>query len=113
MEYKPGSAGMVWVVGPCRASDDESVLWLGDGAGEVSIFWTLLIVVCFCNREDPAKLIFESVDGLGGDHAIEVCQFVMEGDQHVIGCIFFRRMPFLSRFPCCQSILVVKWLARE
>ncbi len=32
---------------PRRVSDDEPVLWLGDDAGEVSIFLSLLIVVCF------------------------------------------------------------------
>ncbi len=76
-------------MGPCCISDDEPVFWLGDGAGKVSILLTLLIVVCFCNREDPAKLIFKSVNGLRGNHAVEACQFVSEGDQHVVGCIVF------------------------
>ncbi len=65
---------------PRRVSNDKPVLWLGDGAGKVSIFLTLLVVVHFCNHEDPAKLIFESVNGLQDDHAIEACQFVAEGD---------------------------------
>jgi hypothetical protein len=87
-------------VDPCRASNDESLLWLGDGADEVSIFLTLLIVECFCNREDPAELIFESVDSLRVDHAIEACQFVAEGDQ-LIGCITFGGCHF------CTASLVV------
>jgi hypothetical protein len=76
-------------VDPCRISDDKPVLWLGDGAGKVSIFLTLLVVVCFCDHEDPAKPIFESVDGLRGDHAIEASQFVAEGEQCVVGHIAF------------------------
>ncbi len=83
-------------MGPRRVSNDEPVFWLGDGAGKVSILLTLLIVVCFCNPEDPAKLIFESVDGLRGDHTIEACQFVAEGDQRVIGCIVFEGCHFCS-----------------
>jgi hypothetical protein len=90
-------------VGPCCASDDEPVLLLRDGAGKVSlsICLALLIVVCFCDREDPAKLIFESADGLRGDHAIEACQFVTEGDQHVVGLIVFGGCHF------CPASLVV------
>ncbi len=76
-------------VDPRRVSDDKPVLWLGDGAGKVSIFLTLLIVVHFSDREDHAKLIFESVDGLRSDHALEACQFVAEGDQRDVGCIAF------------------------
>ena len=67
-------------VDPRRVSDDKPVLWLGDGAGKVSIFLTLLVVVCFCNREDPTELIFKSVDSLRGDRAIEAFQFFGEGD---------------------------------
>jgi hypothetical protein len=53
----------------------------------VSILLTLLVVVCFCDHEDPTELIFESVDSLWGDHTVEACQFVAEGDQRVVGCI--------------------------
>ncbi len=41
-------------MGPRRISNDEPVFWLGDGAGEVSILLSLLVVVYFCDREDPA-----------------------------------------------------------
>jgi hypothetical protein len=88
-------------VGPRCVFNDKPVLWLGDGAGKVSILLTLLIVVCFCNREDPAELIFESVDSLQGDHAIEACQFVAEVDQRVIGRIVFGGCHF------CPTSLVV------
>ncbi len=53
-------------------------------------------MVCFYNREDPAKLIFESINGLRGDHAVEACQFVMEGDQCVVGRIAFGGCRFLT-----------------
>jgi hypothetical protein len=39
--------------------------------------------------EQNTKLIFESVNGLWGDHAIEACQFVAGGDQHVVVHIAF------------------------
>ncbi len=63
---------------PCTLSDIPT-----------SIFFTLLVVVCFCNREDPAKLIFESVNGLRDDRAVKACQFVAEGDLCVVECIAF------------------------
>ncbi len=96
---------------PCRVSNEKPVLWLGDGAGKVSILLTLLIVVYFCNCEDPTKLIFESVDGLRGDHTIKACQFVAEGDQHVIGCITSGGCHFLTAsfvvgaFWSCKGLL--------
>ncbi len=74
---------------PRRVSNDKPVFWLGDGVGKMSIFLTLLVVVCLCDCEDPAKLIFKSVNSLQGDHAIEACQFVAEGDQRVKGRIAF------------------------
>jgi hypothetical protein len=40
-------------------------------------------MVGFCDREYPTELIFELVDGLWSDQAIEACQFVSEGDQQV------------------------------
>ncbi len=100
---------------PCCVSNDKSVLWLGDGIGKVSMFLTLLIVVHFCNREDPAKLvIFESVNGLQGDCTIEACQFIMEGDQRVVGSLLLEDAIFVPyQFPCCWHVLVVKRLARE
>ncbi len=81
---------------PRRVSNDEPVLWLGDGTGKVSIFLTLLVVVCFCDREDPIKLIFKSVDGLRGDRTIEASKLVAEGDQRVVGRIAFGGCHFLT-----------------
>ncbi len=48
-------------------------------------------MVGFCNREYPAELIFELVDGLWSDHAFEACQFFLEGDQRVVRPIAFGR----------------------
>jgi hypothetical protein len=93
---------------PRCISDDKPVLWLGDGAGKVSIFLTLLVLMCFCNHEDPAKLMFKSVDGLRGDHAVEACQFVVEGDQHVRGCIAFGECHCLT----ASLVVGVFWLRK-
>ncbi len=46
-------------------------------------------MVGFCDREYPAELIFELVDGLGSDHTVEVCQFVLERGQRVVRPIAF------------------------
>jgi len=51
----------------------------------------LFIMVGFCDSENPAELIFELVDGLWSDHAIDAWQFVLEGDQHVVRSIAFGR----------------------
>ena len=76
---------------PCRIADDKSVFRLGDCAGEVAILLALFLMVGFCDREYPAKLIFKLVDGLGSDHTVEACQFVLEGDQCVVRPIAFGR----------------------
>jgi hypothetical protein len=76
---------------PCCIADDESVFRLGDCAGEVAVLLALFVIVGLCDREFPAKLIFELVDSLGSDHTVEVCQFISEADQHVVRPIAFRR----------------------
>ncbi len=83
-------------MGPRCVPNDKPVLRLGDGAGEVTMFLPLLIVVHFCNHEYSAKLIFESVDGLWGDHAVEACQFVAKRNQHVVGLIAFEGCHFCT-----------------
>jgi hypothetical protein len=60
-------------------------------ASKVAVHLALFIVVGFCDREYPAELIFELVDGLWSDHAVEACQFVSEGDQRVVRPIAFGR----------------------
>ncbi len=57
----------------------------------MTILLALYIVVGFCDREYSTKLIFELVDGLWSDHAVEPCQFVSEGDQRVVRPIVFGR----------------------
>ncbi len=76
---------------PCRIADDESVFCLGDCAGNVAELLALIVMVGFCDREYFAELIFELVDGLGSDHTVESCQFVLEGDQRVVCPIAFGR----------------------
>jgi hypothetical protein len=72
----------------------------------VFIFLPLLVVVCFCDREDLAELIFKSVNSLRGDQVAEACQFAVERDQRVIGCIVSGGCHF-----CPTSfVVVVFWL---
>ncbi len=61
-------------------ADDEPILGFGDRAGQVAVFLTLVVVVGLRHSEDSAELIFELVDCLRCDHAIEACQFVAEVD---------------------------------
>ncbi len=46
----------------------------------MAIFLAFFEVVGLCHDENAADLIFKLIDGLRCDHAIEVCQFVMEVD---------------------------------
>jgi hypothetical protein len=46
----------------------------------MAVFLTLVVVVGLRHSEDTAELIFELVDGLRRDHAVEACQFVVEVD---------------------------------
>jgi hypothetical protein len=58
---------------------------------EVTVLLALFVMVGSCDHEYPAELIFKLVDGLRGDHVIDVCQLVSEGDQHVVHHITFGR----------------------
>jgi hypothetical protein len=40
--------------------------------------------VYLCHGEDSAELVLEFVNGLWGDHAIEVSQFVPKLDEHIV-----------------------------
>ncbi len=55
------------------------------------VLLALYVVVGFCDSEDPTQLIFELVDGLWSDHAVDTCQFVSERDQRVVRPIAFGR----------------------
>ena len=48
-------------------------------------------MVGFCDREYYVELVFELVDGLWSDHAVDACQFVSEGDQRVVRRTAFGR----------------------
>ena len=50
----------------------------------MTLLLALYVVVGFCYREYSVELIFELVNSLWSDHAVEPCQFVSEGDQHVV-----------------------------
>ena len=54
-------------------------------------FLALIVLVGFCDREYSAEPVFQLVNGLWSDHAIEACQFVSEGDQRVVCPIAFGR----------------------
>ncbi len=58
-------------------------------------------MVGFCDREYPTEPIFEHVNGLWSDHAVEACQFVLEGDQRVVRSIAFGR-----RHVCVLSLFL-------
>ncbi len=65
---------------PFGIVDHKPILGFGDRAGQMAVFLTVGIVVGLCHGEDSAKLVFELVDGLWHDHAVETCQFVAEVD---------------------------------
>ena len=46
-----------------------------------------LVVVGLRRGEYSAKLVFELVNGLRCDHAIEACQFVAEGDECIVRAV--------------------------
>ena len=50
----------------------------------MAIFLSVGIVMSLCHGEDSAELVFELIDGLRRDHAVEACQFVAEVDESVI-----------------------------
>ena len=93
-KYAPGLDS----VRPCCVTDDKSVFGLRDCAGEVAVLLALHVVMGFCNREYSTKLIFELVDGLWSDHAIEPGQFVSEGIQRIICLIACGRCHFWCPF---------------
>ena len=89
---------------PCCISDDESVLLLGNRTGKVSVLLAMFIMVGFCDRDYSAQVIFELVNGLWGDQAVEACQLVAEGDQRAVRCI---------TFGCCHSCVLLLFLVGE
>ncbi len=60
---------------------------LGNCTGKVSVLLALFVMVGFCDREYSAQLIFELVDGLRGDHAVDACQLVVEGEQRAYAAL--------------------------
>ena len=64
--YREGSGGV---------ADDEPVL---------AVLLSLFAVMGLRHGEYSTELVFELVDGLRRDHAVEACQLVMEGDECII-----------------------------
>ncbi len=73
-------------VGPGGVADDELVLALGDCTRQMAVLLSLFIVMGLHHGEYSAKLVFELVDGLRRDPAVEACQLVTEGDECIV-CI--------------------------
>ena len=74
-------------VGPVGAADDEPVLALGDRTRQMAVLLSLFVVVGLRHGEYSAELVFELVDGLRRDHAVEACQFVVEGDECIVRAV--------------------------
>jgi hypothetical protein len=71
-------------VGPGGVANDEPVLAFGDCTCQMAVLLSLSVVMGLRHGEESAKLVLEFVDGLRGDHAIEVSQFVPKLDEHII-----------------------------
>ena len=69
---------------PGGIADDEPVLALGDRNLQMAVLLSLIVVMGLRHSEYSAKLVFELVDGLRHDHAVEVCQLVAEGDVCIV-----------------------------
>ena len=50
----------------------------------MAVLLSLIVVMGLRYSEYSTKLIFELVDGLWRDHAIEACQLVAEGDECIV-----------------------------
>jgi hypothetical protein len=53
----------------------------------MAVLLSLFVVVGLRHGEYPSELVFELVDGLRRDHAVEVCQFVAEGDECMVRAV--------------------------
>ncbi len=71
-------------MGSGGVANDEPVLTFGDRTCQMAVLLSLSVVMGLCNGEDSAKLVLEFVDGLWGDHAVEVSQFVPKLDEHIV-----------------------------
>ena len=74
-------------MGPSGIADDESVLALGDRTRQMAVLLSLIVVMGLRYSEYSAELVFELVDGLRRDHAVEACQFVAEGDECIVRAV--------------------------
>ena len=71
-------------MGPGGVADDEPVFTLGDRTGQMAVLLSLIVVMGLRHGEYTAELVFELVDSLRRDHAVEACQLVAEGDEGIV-----------------------------
>ena len=71
-------------MGPGGIANDKPVLALGDRTRQMAILLSLFVVMGLRHGEYSAELVFELVDGLRRDHAVEGCQLVVEGDECIV-----------------------------
>ena len=69
-----------YCVRPHGIVDDEAVFGFRDCTREMAVLLPLFIVVFFDGREDSAKFVFETIDGLGGYDAVQAGHFVLPID---------------------------------
>ncbi len=50
----------------------------------MAVLLSLFVVMSLPHGEYSAELVFELVDSLQRDHAVEACQLVMEGDECIV-----------------------------
>ncbi len=60
-------------MGPGGVANDEPVLALGDRTRQMAVLLSLIVVMGLRHGEYSTELVFELVDGLRCDHAIEAC----------------------------------------
>ncbi len=71
-------------MGPGGIANDEPVLTLGDRTRQMAVLLSLIVVMGLCYSEYSAELVFELVDGLRRDQAVEAWQLVVEGDECMV-----------------------------
>ena len=69
---------------PRRIADDDTVIRLGDRAGEVAILLALLVVVRFDDGENAAEFVFKRIDGLGRYDTVQAGYFVPEIEERFV-----------------------------
>ena len=66
-------------VGQSWVSNDKPVLTFGDCTCQMAVLMSLFVVMGFRHSEYTAEFVFELVNGLRHDHAVQASQLVAEG----------------------------------